>query len=76
MVENARINFWASPYRTLFSTKENLNSFEVALIVVLCNDVVGSIMNMWGYRHWKTANATRDIYLIFVERPQKYSHKV
>ena len=47
VVENARINFSVSPYRTLwFSRKENLKFFEVALAVVLCNDVVGSIMNM------------------------------
>ena len=45
VVENARINFSVSPYRTLwFSRKENLNFFEVALAVVLCNDVVGSII--------------------------------
>ena len=47
VVENARINFSVSPHRTLwFSRKENLIFFEVALAVVLCNDVVGSIMNM------------------------------
>ena len=47
VVENTRINFSVSPYRTLwFSRKENLKFFEVALAVVLCNDVVGSIMNM------------------------------
>ena len=46
-IENARINFSVSPYRTLlFSRKENLKFFEVALAFVLCNDVVGSIMNM------------------------------
>ena len=56
-IENARINFSVSPYRTLlFSRKENLKFFEVALAFVLCNDVVGSIMNMWGYLHWNTAN--------------------
>ena len=47
VVENAKINFSVSPHRTLmFSRKENLNFFEVALAVVLCNKVVGSIMNM------------------------------
>ena len=47
VVENARINFSVSPYRTLwFSRQENFNFFEVALAVVLCNEVVGSIMNM------------------------------
>ena len=47
VVENARINFSGSPYRTPWlSRKENLNFFEVALAVVLSNDVVGSIMNM------------------------------
>ena len=47
VVENTRIYFSVSPYRTLrFSRKENLKFFEVALAVVLCNDVVGSIMNM------------------------------
>ena len=47
VVENARINFSVCPYHTLlFSRKENLKPFEVALAVVLCNDVVGSIMNM------------------------------
>ena len=47
VVENARMIFSVSPYRTLwFSRKENLKFFEVALAVVLCNDVVGSIMNM------------------------------
>ena len=46
-VESARINFSVSPYRTLlFSRNENLKCFEVALAVVLCNDVVGGIMNM------------------------------
>ena len=57
MVENAKINFSVSPYRTLlFSRKENLKLFEVALAVVICNRVIGSIVNMWGYRHWNTAN--------------------
>ena len=52
VVENARINFSVSPYRTpSLSTKENLKFFEVALAVVLNNDVVGSIMNMRGYLH-------------------------
>ena len=50
--ENARIHYSVSPYGTLlFSRKENLKFFEVALEVVLCNDVVGSIMNMSGYQH-------------------------
>ena len=41
MVENARINFSVCPYHILFfSRKENLKSFEVALAVVLCNDVL------------------------------------
>ena len=52
VVENARINLSVSPYRILwFSRKENLKYFEVGLAVVLCNDVVGSIMNMRGYLH-------------------------
>ena len=47
VVENVRINFSVSPYRTQWlSRKENLKFFEVALAAVLCNDVVGSIMNM------------------------------
>ena len=47
VVENTRINFSVSPYCTLwFSRKENLKFFEEALAVVLCNDMVGSIMNM------------------------------
>ena len=47
VVENTRINFSVSPYHTLwFSRKENLKCFEVALAVVPCSDVVGSIMNM------------------------------
>ena len=47
MVENAKINFSVSPYRTLlFSRKENLKLFEVALAVVICNRVIGSIVNM------------------------------
>ena len=47
MVENARINFSVCPYHILFfSRKENLKSFEVALAVVLFNDMVGSIMNI------------------------------
>ena len=51
VVENKRINFSVNPYRAmLFSRKENLRFFEVALAVVLCNDMVGSIMNMLGYR--------------------------
>ena len=63
-VENARTNFSVSPDRTPWvSRKENLRFFEVALAVVLCNDVVGSIMNMWGYLHWNTANTIPDLYL-------------
>ena len=47
LVENAKINFSVSLYCTLlFSRKENLKFFEVALAVVLCNDVVCIIMNM------------------------------
>ena len=47
VAENAKIIFSVSPYRTLlFSRKENLTFFEVVLAVVLCNEVVGSIMNM------------------------------
>ena len=47
VVENARINFSVSLYHTLlFSRKENLTFLKVALAVVLCIDVVGSIMNM------------------------------
>ena len=47
VVENTRINFSVSSYRTPWlSKKENLKFFEVALAVVLCNDVVGSIMKM------------------------------
>ena len=47
VVENARINFLVSPYRTPWlSRKENLKIFEVALAVALSNDVVGSIMNL------------------------------
>ena len=57
MVKNARLNFSFSPYRTLwFSRKGNLKFFEVALVIVLWNDVVGSIINMWGDLHWSTAN--------------------
>ena len=66
VVENAKINFSISPYCTLlFSRKENFKFFEVALSAVLCNGTVGCIMNVWGYQHWNTANATLDIYLIF-----------
>ena len=44
VVENARINFSVSPYRTLwFSRKENLKFFEVALAVVFCNDVLAAL---------------------------------
>ena len=53
MVENTRISFSVSPYCTLLlSRKENFKFMEVALSAVLCNGVVGSIMNMWGYQHW------------------------
>ena len=46
VVENTRINFSVSPYRTLwFSRKKNLKFFEEPLAIVFCNDVVGSIMN-------------------------------
>ena len=66
VVENARINFSVSPYcNLLFSRKDNLKFFEAALAVVFCNDVVGSIMNVWGYRHWNTVNTILDIYLLF-----------
>ena len=69
VVQNARINFSVRPCLTpWFSRKENLKFFEVALAVVLCNDVGGSIMNIWGYLHWNTANAIPDIYLLFVKR--------
>ena len=58
VVENARLNFSFSSYHTLwFSRKGNLKFFEVALVIVLWNDVVGSIINMSGYLHWNTANA-------------------
>ena len=41
VVENPKINFAVSPYHTLwFSRKEDLKFFEVALTVVLCNDVL------------------------------------
>ena len=44
VVENARIDFSVSPYRTLWlSRKENLIFFEVALAVVLCNDVLAAL---------------------------------
>ena len=47
VVENARINFLINPYRTLRCfRKEKPTLFVVALAVVLCNDVVRSIMNM------------------------------
>ena len=69
VVENARINFLVSPYRTpWFSRKENIKFFEAALVVVLCNDVVGIIMNMWDYLYCNTANTIPDIYLFFVKR--------
>ena len=49
VVENARINFSISPYRTLlFSRRENFKFFEIAFPVVLCIHVVGSIRNVWG----------------------------
>ena len=60
-------------YRTNIYMKvvenEDLKFFEVALTVVLYNDLVGSIMNMWGYLHWNTANTILDIDLLFVKRP-------
>ena len=66
VVENTRINFSVKSYCTLlFSRKENFKFFEIALSVVLCNDAVGCIMNVWGYQHWNTANTTLDIYLLF-----------
>ena len=66
VVENARIIFWISPYCTLlFSRKENFKFLEVALSAVLCNGVVGCIMNVWGYQHRNTPNTTLDIYLLF-----------
>ena len=66
MVENSRINFSISPYCTLlFSREENFKFLEVALSAVLCNGLVGYIMNVWGYQHWNTANATLDFYLLF-----------
>ena len=44
VVENARIDFSVSPYRTPWlSRKENLIFFEVALAVVLCNDVLAAL---------------------------------
>ena len=77
MVENARINFSVSPYRTLlFSREENLKCFEVALAVVIFNDLVDSIMNMWDYQHWNTANTILDIYLLIAKGLYKYSNKV
>ena len=73
VVENARISFSIGPYCTLlFSRKENFKFFEAALSDVLCNSPVGCIMNVWGYHHWKTANTTLDIYLLF----EKHSNKV
>ena len=71
VVENARINFSISPYCTLlFSRKENFKFFEVALSAVLCNGLVGCIMNVWGYQHWNAANTRLDIYL-----PLENGHK-
>ena len=47
MVENSITNFSVGPYCTLlFSRKESLNFVDIALAVVLCNDVIGSIMNV------------------------------
>ena len=44
-VENARINFSVCLYHILlFSRKENLKSFEVAVAVVLCNDVLAALL--------------------------------
>ena len=66
VVENARINFPIRPYCTLlFSRKENFKFLEVDLSAVLCNRLVGCIINVWGYQHWNTANTTLDIYLLF-----------
>ena len=66
VVENARVKFSTSPYCTLlFYKKENFNFFEVALSAVLHNDVVGCIMNVWGYQNWNTTNTTLDVYLLF-----------
>ena len=65
VVENARIKFSISSHCTLlFSTKENFKFFEEALSAVLCNGLVGCIMNVWGYQHWNTANTTLDSYLL------------
>ena len=48
VVENARINFSTSLYCTLlFSRKETVKFFEVALSAVLCNGPGGCIMNVW-----------------------------
>ena len=77
MVENARLNFSIIPYFTLsFSIKEKLTFFEVTLPAVLCNGVVGCIMNVCGYQHWNTANTTQDIDMFFKKRPEKHSKKV
>ena len=66
VVENTRINFSISSYCTLlFSRKENFKSLSVVLSTVICNGSVSCIMNVWGYRHWNTANTTLDIYLLF-----------
>ena len=66
MVENSRINFSISPYCTLlFSREENFKFLEVALSAVLCNGLVGYIMNVWRYQQWNTTNATLDFYLLF-----------
>ena len=65
MVGNAKISFSISPYCTpLFTRKENLEYFKAALSAVLCNGVVGCIMNVWGYQHENTANITANIYLL------------
>ena len=53
----------------LFSRRENFKFFEEALEAAFYNDVVGSIINVWGYRHWNTVNTTVDIYLLFEKQP-------
>ena len=53
VIENTRVHFSISPYRTLlFSRIENFKFLEVALSAVLCNGTVCCIMNVWGYQHW------------------------
>ena len=77
VVENTRINFSVSPYRNLLLfRKEKLKYFEIASAVVFRNDVVTSIMNLWGYHHWNTDKTTLDIYLLFVKQQWKYSNKM